>query len=214
MKKLAQGGDWGTGITLATAAIDPQHCRAAHLNLIMMSPKDVPNALALATPQERELLERAARHQREGTAYMKLQSTKPQSLGYGLYDSPVALCAWIAEKFHDWSDCRGDIRNAISWDRLLTNISLYWFTNSIVSSLRLYKETQLARDLSSAQSALPTPLCVAVYPHDIYHAPRAWVERSFNVCHWFVAEQGGHFAAMKQPQIFAEDLWRFKRVCS
>ena len=211
---IAQGGDWGSGITLATAAIDPQHCRAIHLNLIMLSPpKDVPEPLALATPDERKLLERAAWHQREGSAYTKLQCTKPQSLGYGLHDSPVALCAWIAEKFHDWSDCRGDIRNAISWDRLLTNISLYWFTNSIVSSLRLYKETQVARGLGPAQQPVKVPFGMAVYPYDIYHAPRAWVERKFDVRHWFVAENGGHFAAMEQPQTFAEDLWRFKQAC-
>ena len=156
---VAQGGDWGSGITLGTAAIDPQHCRAIHLNLIMLPPpKDVPEPLSLATQEERKLLERATRHQREGSAYMKLQCTKPQSLGYALHDSPVGLCAWITEKFHDWSDCRGDIRNAISWDRLLTNISLYWFTNSIVSSLRLYKETQVARGLDASQERVTVPL--------------------------------------------------------
>ena len=211
---VAQGGDWGSGITLGTAAIDPQHCRAIHLNLIVMPPpKDVPEPLALATQEERMLLERATRHQREGSAYMKLQCTKPQSLGYALHDSPVGLCAWITEKFHDWSDCRGDIRNAISWDRLLTNISLYWFTNSIVSSLRLYKETQVARGLDASQEQSRYRSAVAVYPFDIYHSPRAWVERKFDVRRWFIADRGGHFAAMEQPQIFAEDLWRFKRVC-
>jgi pimeloyl-ACP methyl ester carboxylesterase len=136
-----------------------------------------------------------------------------QSLGYGLHDSPMGLCAWIAEKFHDWSDCRGDIRNAISWDRLLTNISLYWFTNSVVSSLRLYKETQAARGLDAPQQRVEVSFGMAVYPYDIYHTPRAWVERRFNVRHGFVAEKGGHFAAMEQPQTFAEDLRRFKQAC-
>ncbi len=180
----------------------------------MAPPKDVPDPLALVTARERELLDYAARHQRDGTGYMMLQNTKPQSLGYGLYDSPVGLCAWITEKFHDWSDCRGDIRNAVSWDRLLTNVSLYWFTRSIVSSLRLYKETDVAgRSGALRRPSVNVPLGVAVYPFDIYHAPRAWVERKYNLKHWFVADRGGHFAAMEQPQTFAEDLWNFKRAC-
>ena len=123
------------------------------------------------------------------------------------------MCAWLTEKFHDWSDCSGDIRNAISWDRLLTNVSLYWFTNSIVSSLRLYKETLGHSAVTKPLPRPRVPFGMAVYPQDIYHAPRAWVERAFNVQHWFVADRGGHFAAMEQPQVFAEDLWRFKRVC-
>ncbi len=212
---IAQGGDWGSAISLAVAALDPEHCEAVHVNLLMLPPpRDVANPMSLATAQERVLLERTARHQREGSAYMKLQMTKPQSLGYGLYDSPIGLCAWITEKFHDWSDCGGDIRNAVSWDRLLTNISLYWFTNSIVSSLRLYKET-LGHSGATKPLAQPrVPFGMAVYPQDIYHVPRAWAERAFNVRHWFEASRGGHFAAMEQPQIFAEDLWRFKQVCS
>jgi len=211
---IAQGGDWGSSITLATGALDPEHCRAIHLNLMMMGrPKDVADPQALVTPNERKLLERDQRHQREGTAYMYLQNTKPQSLGYGLHDSPIGLCAWITEKFHDWSDCRGDIRTVISWDRLLTNISLYWFTNSIVSSARLYRETALAWQRGEIKRReVRVPLGMAVYPGDIYHAPRAWVERSFDVRHWFEAERGGHFAAMEQPQTFAQDLWQFKRA--
>jgi pimeloyl-ACP methyl ester carboxylesterase len=211
---IAQGGDWGSPISLAVAALDPEHCKAVHVNLLgLPPPKDVADPMSLVTAQERVLLERTARHQREGSAYMNLQMTKPQSLGYGLYDSPIGLCAWITEKFRDWSDCGGDIRNAVSWDRLLTNISLYWFTNSIVSSLRLYKET-FGSSGPNPLSQPRVPLGMAVYPQDIYHAPRAWAERAYNVQHWFVAERGGHFAAMEQPQIFAEDLWRFKRVCS
>jgi pimeloyl-ACP methyl ester carboxylesterase len=172
----------------------------------------VADAQALVTPAERVLLDHAARHQQEGSAYMLLQSTKPQSLGYGLHDSPIGLCAWIAEKFQSWSDCQGDIRNAVSWDTLLTNISLYWFTGTITSSLRLYRETAVAH-AAGLIPRLPAsvPLGVAVYPHDIYHVPRAWVERRMNVKHWYVADKGGHFAAMEQPQLFAEDLWAFQQ---
>ncbi|HSW20289.1 MAG TPA: epoxide hydrolase, partial [Ramlibacter sp.] len=176
---IAQGGDWGSGISLQTAALDPRHCRAVHLNLLTMGPpKDVADAQALVTPAERVLLDHAARHQQEGSAYMLLQSTKPQSLGYGLHDSPIGLCAWIAEKFQSWSDCQGDIRNAVSWDKLLTNISLYWFTGTITSSLRLYRETAVAH-AAGLIPRLPVsvPLGMAVYPRDIYHVPRAWVER-------------------------------------
>jgi microsomal epoxide hydrolase len=211
---IAQGGDWGSGVSLQTAAVDPEHCRAVHVNLLALRPpKSVADPQALITADEQPLLQRAAAHQRDGTAYMLVNNTRPQSLGYALQDSPVGLCAWIAEKFQAWSDGGGDPCGAVSRDRLLTNVSLYWYSGSIVSSLRLYRETYLAQQ-ARLLAPLPAavPLGVAVYPHDIYHAPRAWAQRQLNVVHWFRAERGGHFAAMEQPQVFAEDLWRFKQA--
>jgi len=211
---IAQGGDWGAGITRQQAMVDPAHCRAIHLNLVNLgAPGDIEDPLSLVTPEEHERLDRMARHQREGTGYYAIQSTKPQTLAYALQDSPVGLCAWLTEKFHDWSDGDGDLRRVIGWDRLLTNIALYWFSGCIASSVRLYRDNALAMATGVVRHApIAIPVGVAVYPREIYHAPRAWVERALPLVHWFVAERGGHFAALEQPQIFAQDLWRFKQV--
>lgn len=157
-----------------------------------------------------------ARHVRDGNGYYHLQSTRPQTLSYALSDSPVGLCAWIAEKFHYWADCerngQRDIRHAVSWDDLLTNISLYWHTNSIGSSIRLYKEFALAQASGQIPLRYPAavPVGVTMYRQEVYKTPRAWVERQFDLIYWHEASRGGHFAAMEQPQAFAEDIWRFK----
>jgi pimeloyl-ACP methyl ester carboxylesterase len=215
---LAQGGDWGSPITQLTAARAPEHCRAIHLNLLTpLPPSGVADPMALVREHEKAWLADNARHDREGTGYFALQSTRPHTPAFGLSDSPAGLCAWIAEKFHYWCDCeeegRRDIRNAISWDALLTNISLYWFSNSIASSMRLYKELVLAfgRGEVALSGPLPAPLGVAVYPHEIFKCPKAWAEARGEVIHWSEPARGGHFAAMEQPQAFAEDLRRFAR---
>jgi pimeloyl-ACP methyl ester carboxylesterase len=215
---LAQGGDWGSPITQLTAARAPEHCRAIHLNLLTpLPPSGVADPMTLVREHERAWLADNARHDREGTGYFALQSTRPHTPAFGLSDSPAGLCAWIAEKFHYWCDCeeegRRDIRNAISWDALLTNISLYWFSNSIASSMRLYKELVLAfgRGEVALSGPLPAPLGVAVYPHEIFKCPKAWAEARGEVIHWSEPARGGHFAAMEQPQAFAEDLRRFAR---
>jgi microsomal epoxide hydrolase len=216
---IAQGGDWGAPITRLTAEQDPQHCRAIHLNLFPASqPDDLPDPMHSLNERERRWLEANKTYDREGSGYRHIQNTRPQTLGYGLHDSPVGLCAWLTEKFHFWTDCERDghrdIRNAISWDPLLTNISLYWLTGTITSSMRLYLEFTRAR----ASGALPlpgrmtTPTGVAVYPGEIIKTPRSWVERSCPLIHWYEADRGGHFAAMEQPQIFSEDLWQFHRT--
>ena len=215
---LAQGGDWGSPITQLTAVCAPERCRAIHVNLVTpQPPRDAPDPLALVREHEKAWLDDNARHERNGTGYFAIQCTRPLTPGVGLADSAVGLCAWIAEKFHYWTDCEldgvRDLRNAVSWDALLTNISLYWFSNSIGSSMRLYKEFALAlgRGELALSGRLPTPLGITVYPHEIFKSPRAWAERRGEIIYWSEAPKGGHFAAMEQPQAFAEELRAFAR---
>jgi pimeloyl-ACP methyl ester carboxylesterase len=215
---LAQGGDWGSPITQLTALRAPEHCRAIHLNLLTpQPPDDVADPMALVRDHEMGWLADNARHGRDGTGYFALQSTRPHGAAGGLSDSPMGLAAWIAEKFHYWCDREEggtrDIRNAVSWDALLTNISLYWFSNTIASSMRLYREfaQALGRGEIALSGRLPVPFGVTVYPQEIFKTPRAWAERRGELIHWAEPSRGGHFAAMEQPQAFAEDLRRFAR---
>lgn len=208
---LAQGGDWGSPITHLLAQQDPDHCRAVHINVAQpLPPADVADPMALVAEHEKPWLEDNARHQQEGTGYFYQQTTRPQTLAYGLADSPAALCAWIAEKFHFWCDCEAngkrDIRNAVSWDRLLTNVSLYWFTNSIASSVRLYREFVLALGTGRIimPFKVPVPVGMATYPRELYKTPRAWAEGLFRLVHWFEAKR----VATSPPWSSRGSSWR------
>lgn len=160
----------------------------------------------------------------EETAYMQLQGTKPQTLGHALNDSPAGLASWIVEKFRTWSDCGGDIEKRFTKDQLLTNITLYWVTETINSSMRLYYETMHSPLLRSAfeetaggsgggGSALrvAVPTGVASFPGEIYRPPRAWAEKSYNITHWTDMPEGGHFAAMEVPELLVRDVRAFCR---
>jgi len=218
---LAHGGDFGSPITQMLSTLDAEHCDALHVTVLSPTPPPgVADPMALLAPHEHAWLKETESHLREGNGYFHQQTTRPQTLAYGLTDSPVGLCAWIAEKFHAWADTerdgRRDIRHAISWDTLLTNVSLYWFSGCIASSIRLYKEMMVA--MLSGQIAMPLPinrpLGVTIYPRDIYKAPQAWVRQQYPLAYWHEAARGGHFAATEQPQDFAEDLWRFRQAVS
>jgi microsomal epoxide hydrolase len=209
---IAQGGDWGSFVSNHTAALDPAHCIGLHMNMLMpIPPADVADPMALVQPHELRYLANIKAYRDQGSGYFSQQSTKPQTLAYGLVDSPAGWCAWVTEKFNAWTDCRGEIRNAVSWDAMLANISLYWFTNTIASSSRFYKEYGLAQargDLLPGKVTVPTG--VANYPFDLTGCPRAWAEKLFPIVHWFDAPKGGHFAALEQPELFAADLRAFK----
>lgn len=214
---LAQGGDWGSLIAHHTAVFDPDHCRGLHLNLVVPAPpKDVADPMTLVQEHEQAWLESVERHVQQGTGYFHIQRTRPQTLSYALNDSPVGWCAWVTEKFHAWTDCERDgvrdPRNAVSWEDMLTNISLYWLTETIASSIRLYKEQALAEARGDERPGrVEIPTGVAVYPKEIFLCPRAWAERRFPLVHWYEAPRGGHFAALEQPELFAADLRRFRR---
>ncbi|HTY27443.1 MAG TPA: epoxide hydrolase, partial [Mycobacterium sp.] len=134
------------------------------------------------------------------------QSTRPQTLGYGLVDSPVGQMAWIVEKFWSWMDCDGHPENVLTRDELLDNVSLYWFTNSAASSARLYWES--FKNLVDG-GPVQAPTGVASFPKEILQAPRSWCEPRYNITHWTDMPRGGHFAAFEQPELFVDDVRAF-----
>jgi pimeloyl-ACP methyl ester carboxylesterase len=143
--------------------------------------------------------------------YSHQQSTKPQTLSYGLNDSPVGLAAWIIEKFRTWSDCSGDVESVFTRDELLTNVMVYWVTQTIHSSMRLYYESRLRPLSLSAANRITPPVAVAVFPKEIPMPPRSLAERGLNVVRWTEMPKGGHFAAMEQPTHLAQDVREFFR---
>lgn len=203
----AQGGDWGAQIATRIGALDPQHCVAVHLNMpLAVRPRDA----GPLGDEDKADLAAMARFQREESGYALLQGTRPQTLGVALNDSPAGLLAWIVEKFRAWSDCDGDPENAFSRDRLLTNVTLYWVTQTIASSARLYWESRHGGVWDEVPDFVGVPTGVARYPkEEVLRFPRAWVERQYNVTRWAVMPRGGHFAAMEQPELFVADLRAF-----
>ncbi|MBV8979421.1 MAG: epoxide hydrolase [Acidimicrobiia bacterium] len=200
----AQGGDWGAQVTTMIGALDPEHCAGIHLNMPLAAP---PKEQLEITDEEQADLAELAEFRKEGAAYSLLQGTKPQTLGVGLNDSPAGLAAWIVEKFQAWSDCDGDPENAFTKDQLLTNVMLYWVNQTITSSARLYWERQHSGERGQPYVSVPTG--VARYPREILKFPRSWVEQHYNVTRWETMPRGGHFAAMEQPELFADDVGAF-----
>ena len=202
----AQGGDWGAQITTRIAAFDPAHCAAIHLTMPIGTP---PEESAALTEEEQADLASMQLFQREESGYASQQGTKPQTLGVSLNDSPAGLLAWIVEKFRTWSDCDGHPENTYTRDQLITNVMLYWVTQTSASSARLYWETKHGESLRRPLPFIDVPTGVARYPKEVLRWPRSWVERQYNVTHWAAMPQGGHFAAMEQPALFTDDLRDF-----
>jgi len=204
----AQGGDWGAAVTTQigrNASVGGGNgCIAIHTNM----PIAIPTAEAMAdpTPQETAAIEALMHHQRWGMGYSEEQSTRPQTLGYGLVDSPVAQMAWIVEKFWAWTDCDGHPENALSRDEMLDNVMLYWATASGASSARLYWES--FKNLADG-GRVEVPTGIASFPKEILRAPRRWCEPKYNITHWTDMPRGGHFAAFEQPELFADDVRTF-----
>ncbi|KQV83169.1 epoxide hydrolase family protein [Rhizobium sp. Root1220] len=203
---VAQGGDIGAAVSSWLAFRFPDRVTGFHLNYIPggFSPplESGPPMAAEETAYKKVAAEWA---DNEG-AYAHMHGTKPQTLAYGLSDSPVGLAAWIVEKFRSWSDCDGDILKVFSMDTLLTEISLYWFSGSLESSFRLYKESK-ARPLAftEGQRILP-PVGVSHFAKELPQPPRSWVGRVCNVVQWTEHATGGHFAAMEKPKELVEDM--------
>lgn len=205
----AQGGDWGAQVTTRIASIDPAHCVAIHLNMPLGSRPADPGPL---TEEEQADLAAMARFQREEAGYANEQGTKPHTVGAALDDSPAGLLAWIVEKFRTWSDCDGDPESCFSRDQLLTNVTVYWVTGTATSAARLYWESNRSGVLTTELPFIDVPTGVARYPKEVLRWPRAWVERQYNVTSWTTMPRGGHFAAMEQPDLFAEDVRAFFRT--
>ncbi|MBN7796900.1 alpha/beta fold hydrolase [Parahaliea mediterranea] len=207
---IVQGGDFGAMVSTQLAGEAPAHLLGIHLSMQILFPTELQlqNIDKLSPP------ERAGWDELEGfvtdkMGYHAIQSTKPQTLGYGLHDSPVGFCAWLTEKFHDWTDCEGEIRNAVSWDRLLTNISLLWFSESVASCLRIYRDCN-TQNPAPHVPYVSVPTGCARFPREVMKPPRAWAEEAYNLIFWSEHEKGGHFAAMEQPEAFAQSLRGFK----
>lgn len=210
----AQGGDWGGGIVRWLAANDGGRCIGAHSNFPGGRPADGPDPSV--TPAELERAQRRNEELADHKAYGAIQGTRPLTLGYALNDSPAGLAAWILDKFWAWSDHRGNLDNSFTKDELITNIMIYWVTQTMPSATRIYYESQhnLPRPASMqpfAQGGKPAPVGYALFPKEINLPPRAWVERSQggSLQHWTEMPRGGHFAAMEVPDLLAADVRKF-----
>ncbi len=207
----AQGGDWGAMISTFTGLLDAPHCVGIHLNMAIAAPPKDGDPRAGLTEKELEGLRRFSEWRKNETGYQAIQGTKPQTLGYSLNDSPAGLAAWIVEKFRTWSDCGGDIESRFSRDELLTNVMIYWVSQSITSSARLYCESMRAGSFGRIEERVDVPTAIAVFPGELMHPPRAWVERIFNLARWTEMPSGGHFAALEEPARLVEDVRAFFR---
>jgi pimeloyl-ACP methyl ester carboxylesterase len=207
-KFAAQGGDWGSSVTEKLALHYPGSLFAIYIT-------DPPYHHIFTVPQtdltdpEKEYLKKGQQWAQKEGGYAIEQSTYPQTLAYGLNDSPAGLAAWIVEKFYRWSDNKGNIENSFTKDELLTNVSIYWFTQTINSACRIYFESAQQKRNSAAKIEVPTG--AANFPKELIPAPKEFVQRFYHLKHWKEMPRGGHFAAMEEPELLAEDLRGFFR---
>ena len=198
---VAQGGDWGAAITTTIGALAPPECIGIHLNMPLIYPGK--EELAELTAAEQASVASMKFYRQSDSGYARQQRTRPQTLGYGLTDSPAAQAAWIYEKFHAWTDNTGEPESALSRDAMLDNIMLYWLPATAASSARLYWESL---DYFRTQS-LALPVGVTIYPREFSRPSRRWAERHYaNIIHWNETDKGGHFAAFEQPDLFVAEL--------
>ena len=203
----AQGGDWGAFITTRLAAVYPERVIGLHTNLPAAPVLEEPGELSEV---ELRQLEQTEKNSVFGTGYAVIQGTRPQTIGLLLNDSPAGLLGWIVEKFRGWSDCDGDVESVFSRDDLVANVMIYWVTQTATSSARMYYENFLpGMALPDGLSKVTVPTGVARFPKEIVLLPRAWLEKRYNIVHWTEMDRGGHFAAMEQPALFAEDVSKF-----
>lgn len=208
----AQGGDWGSWISASLALQRPDLITGLHLNWLStrfrpgLSPSDPP-----VSAEEQAYLDRVACWAEAGGAYIAIQATKPQTLGYGLSDSPIGLAAWLLEKFQSWSDCKVVPEEAIAMDDLITDIMIYWVTNTAHSAARFYSGSRERPFHLTPSEKIHPPCGVVTLPRELPMPPRSWAERAFNIVHWTQLPRGGHFAALEQPALLADDIRTFFR---
>jgi pimeloyl-ACP methyl ester carboxylesterase len=207
-KFAAQGGDWGAGVASLIGQKDPSSVCGIHLNLLYVPRERIsPNS-----ESEAQYNEQLARFLKEETGYQQIQGTKPQTLAFGLTDSPAGLAAWIIEKFRKWSDNDGVPESVISRDRMLANISLYWFTGAIGSSFWPYYGRLHFGLPISPDHPISVPTGYAAFPKEIVTPPRSLAEKTYtNIQRWTEMKKGGHFAAMEQPAALAAEIQNFFR---
>jgi pimeloyl-ACP methyl ester carboxylesterase len=205
----AQGGDWGAGVSRYLGVLHPERLAGIHLNYLPSARTD-PAVLAELSEADRDRLQDGARFEAEMSGYGRIQGTRPQTLAYGLTDSPVGQLAWIVEKFKEWTDSSELPEEAVDRDRILTDVMLYWLTATAGSSARLYYETFHSGGAGITEpSAVPTG--VAAFPREIIRPIRRLAERTNNIVRWSELERGGHFAAMEEPDLFLADVREFFR---
>ena len=210
---IAQGGDWGAGISSAMATRAPERLIALHVNLISGPPPNPDDPLAGLNDKERAAIAWKTEYDANESGYQAIQKTKPQSLAYGLMDSPAGLAAWIVEKFKTWSDCGDDIEASYTKDQLLENVMLYWVTGTINSAMRLYYESMGPGRMMPGHGKVTVPTGYAHFPAEIRPTPRLWAEQTYsNIVRWTEMPAGGHFAAFEQPAAFVEELRAFVRA--
>lgn len=219
-KYLVQGGDWGTSIAEKMALYHDRSLIGMHLT-------DVPFGHLFSVPEghmtgaEKKYMDDGKKWQQTEGGYASIQSTKPQALGYALNDSPAGLAGWIIQMFYSWSENDGKLENSFTKDELLTNLTIYWATQTINSAIRIYFETMksLMNDIYNPLVKLnpfdksgkktQVPAAFAVFPRDLVNAPRKFAEKYFNVNQWTEMPRGGHFAAMEEPDLLVEDVRKF-----
>ncbi len=202
----AAGGDWGSSVTRSLALAHPDLLVGIHLTDVGYAVHGQPSDL---TSAEQHYLSTLQQWFMQQGAYAMIQGSKPQTLAYGLNDSPAGLASWLVEKFRAWSDCDGGVEQRFTKDELLTNIMIYWVTETVNSAARLYYEENMYA--SELPQRIEVPVGVAIFPKDNVLPPREWAERSLRVEHWTEMPRGGHFAALEEPELLAEDLRAFFR---
>jgi epoxide hydrolase len=210
----AQGSDWGTSVSASLGQQDPQHVAGIHLTPPLAPPD--PATFGDLTERERAAIDDLERAAAEESGYSTEQATRPQTVGYGLVDSPAGLCAWIIEKFWSWTDCDGHPENVLSRDELLDNLMLYWLPGTGASSARLYWESiaQVNRVLTGpVTDQVLVPTGCSVFPRELQRPSRRWAERRFpDIRWWNEPDRGGHFAAFEQPALFVDEVRSFFRL--
>jgi epoxide hydrolase len=205
----AQGGDWGSFVTLQLAVADADHCAGVHLNFLPTIPMTDDH-----TPEEEQFLAEQKRYYDDDSGYYKEQSTKPQTIGYALDDSPAGLAAWIVEKFRTWTDPAGDLDEHFTKDQLLDNIMMYWLTATGHSSARMYYEFDkgLRNGTMDIGAKLTVPLGYAQYGGEIMRTSKRWVEAQYTLSHFAEIPKGGHFAAFQVPDLYVDDVRTWART--
>jgi microsomal epoxide hydrolase len=205
----AQGGDIGAQVAIRLAVAHPERLSAIHLNFIGAL-RDVEHPES-PTDEERQYLDELQHWMTEETGYQWIQGTKPQTLAYGLTDSPVGLAAWIVEKFRSWSDCGGDIERCFTKDELLTAVMLYWATGAINTSFWPYYANRHGDWSVATGPRIEVPTAYLAFPREIVRPPRSMAEQRLNIQRWTTMANGGHFAALEQPEALTADIRAFFR---
>jgi pimeloyl-ACP methyl ester carboxylesterase len=208
---VAQGGDWGAMVTTSIAQSRSERCAGIHLNMPIAGPDA--DTMDQLTPQEQSALKDAAYYNRRDSAYAKQQSTRPQTLGYGLADSPSGQAAWIIEKFYAWTDCGEGAdkhpENVLSKDELLDNVMMYWLSDSAASSARIYWESFRQAD----DRPVELPVGCSIFPREIFRCSQRWAQKRFpQLVYWNELDKGGHFAAFEQATVFIDELRKCFRL--